>query len=93
MTKHVIRNVETIVAYDEKTGTHAYLPDADIAFDNTELEDCRWFTREEIGAALHRDGSEPDGGDPGAISLAPAISIARSLIRDWYRHGPMLTPA
>ena len=58
-----------------------------------ELEEARWFTREEIGAALHRDGSEPDGGDPGAISLAPAISIARSLIRDWYRHGPMLTPA
>lgn len=37
MTKHVIRNVETIVAYDEKTGSHAYLPDADIAFDNTAI--------------------------------------------------------
>ena len=37
MTRHVIRNVETIVAYDEKTGTHAYLSDADIAFDNTAI--------------------------------------------------------
>ena len=37
MTKHVIRNVETIVAYDEKTGSHAYLSDADIAFDNTAI--------------------------------------------------------
>ncbi|KQV38368.1 MULTISPECIES: amidohydrolase family protein [unclassified Rhizobium] len=37
MTKHVIRNIETIVAYDKKTGTHAYLSDADIAFDDTAI--------------------------------------------------------
>ena len=53
-----------------------------------ELEQARWFTREEIGAALQRDGSEPDG-----VHLAPPISIARSLIGHWYHHGPMLTPA
>lgn len=52
-----------------------------------ELEQARWFTREEVGAALQRDGSEPDG-----IHLAPPISIARSLIGHWYRHGAMITP-
>ena len=53
-----------------------------------ELEQARWFTREEIGAALQRDGSEQEG-----MHLAPPISIARSLIGHWYLHGPMLTPA
>lgn len=54
-----------------------------------ELEDARWFTREEIGAALRRDAA-----DPGGIHLAPPISIARSLIERWYRRpGPTLTPA
>ncbi len=53
-----------------------------------ELEAARWFTREEIGAALQRDGSEAEG-----ILLAPPISIARSLIEHWYRHGPLITQA
>lgn len=39
MTKpvHVIRNVETIVAYDEQTGGHAYLSGGDIAFDEAAI--------------------------------------------------------
>jgi NAD+ diphosphatase len=42
--------------------------------------DARWFTVEEIGAALRRD--EEDDGQ--GILLSPAISIARSLIEHWY---------
>lgn len=53
-----------------------------------ELEDARWFTREEIGEALSRDGSEPEG-----LLLSPPISIARSLIRHWHANGAMLTRA
>ena len=53
-----------------------------------ELEDARWFTREEIGEALARDGSEPEG-----LLLSPPISIARSLIRHWHANGAMLTRA
>lgn len=34
-TIQVLRNVETIVAYDEEAGTHVYLSDGDIAFDET----------------------------------------------------------
>lgn len=39
MTKsiQVIRNVGTIVAYDEVTGSHAYLSDGDIAFDGSAI--------------------------------------------------------
>jgi NAD+ diphosphatase len=46
-----------------------------------ELEDARWFTAEEVGAALARD-IEDDGV---GIRLSPPISISRSLIEHWYR--------
>lgn len=48
-----------------------------------ELEDARWFTREEIGAALARDGHDDGTG----LLLAPSISIARALIEDWYHRS------
>ncbi|HVJ39163.1 MAG TPA: NAD(+) diphosphatase [Stenotrophomonas sp.] len=48
-----------------------------------ELEDARWFTREEVGAALARDGADDGNG----LLLAPSISIARALIEDWYHRG------
>jgi NAD+ diphosphatase len=44
-----------------------------------ELEDARWFSVDEIGAARER-GGEGDG-----ILLSPRISIARSLIEHWYQ--------
>ncbi len=47
-----------------------------------ELEDARWFTAEEVGAALARD-IEDDGV---GIRLSPPISISRSLIEHWYRN-------
>ena len=53
-----------------------------------ELEAARWFTREEVGQALVRGEHEADG-----ILLAPPISIARSLIAHWHKHGAMITPA
>jgi len=41
-----------------------------------ELEDARWFSAEQIGAALRGEGT---------LLLAPALSIARALIEHWYR--------
>jgi NAD+ diphosphatase len=64
------------------------LADADAPQVDGELEEARWFTRQEVGAALARDGSEAEG-----LLLAPAISIARSLIAHWYRNGTVLTRA
>ncbi len=43
--------------------------------DGEEIIDLRWFTRDEIGAALA--GAGPFG-------LPGPASIARALIRDWY---------
>ncbi|WP_313345292.1 NAD(+) diphosphatase [Stenotrophomonas sp.] len=46
-----------------------------------ELEDARWFTADEVGAALARDVDDDGIG----IRLSPPISISRSLIEHWYR--------
>lgn len=46
-----------------------------------ELEDVRWFTREEVGAAMR-----PAPGDEGLL-LSPSISISRWLIEHWYAHA------
>ncbi|NLA68443.1 MAG: NAD(+) diphosphatase [Gammaproteobacteria bacterium] len=46
-----------------------------------ELEDARWFTRDEVGAAL-RGESGPDG-----LLLSPSISISRWLIERWHAGG------
>ncbi|MFT3897822.1 MAG: NAD(+) diphosphatase [Thermomonas sp.] len=51
-------------------------PDAPVAGD--ELEDARWFTREEVGAALR--GESP----PGGLRLSPSISISRWLVERWF---------
>ncbi|MBJ6982297.1 NAD(+) diphosphatase [Luteimonas sp. MC1572] len=45
---------------------------------NDELEDARWFDRDEVGAALRGES-----GDDGLL-LSPSISISRWLIEGWY---------
>jgi NAD+ diphosphatase len=44
-----------------------------------ELEDARWFTFEDIDAALAREGDDGEG-----LLLSPPISIARALIEHWH---------
>jgi NAD+ diphosphatase len=52
-------------------------PDAPRANDD-ELEDARWFTRDEVGAALRGETRE-DG-----LLLSPKLSISRWLVETWY---------
>lgn len=54
---------------------------ADLPIVDGELEDARWFSAEEVGAALARD----DQDDGEGIRLSPPISISRGLIEHWYR--------
>ena len=44
-----------------------------------ELEDARWFTFDEIDAALARDRDDGE-----SLLLSPSISIARALIEHWH---------
>lgn len=64
-------------------GFRAHADGAQLPQVDGELEDARWFTREEVGAALSGQGAD----DPDALQLAPPISIARALIEDWYHQG------
>lgn len=47
----------------------------------SELEDARWFTRDEVGAAL----ASPPGAGP--VQLSPPLSISRWLIAQWHAAG------
>jgi NAD+ diphosphatase len=52
-------------------------PDEPRASDE-ELEDARWFTRDEIGAALRGETREE------GLLLSPQLSISRWLVETWY---------
>lgn len=45
---------------------------------NDELEDARWFSRDEVGAALRGETHEQ------GLLVSPSISISRWLIEHWY---------
>ena len=58
-------------------GFTASADEGPLTVDRDELEDARWFSREDIAAGL-RDG---------ALKLPPPVSIAWRLIEDWYDAG------
>jgi NAD+ diphosphatase len=61
-------------------GCHARATSRDITVDRTELEDARWFTRDEV--VLMFRGEHPDG-----ITIPPPIAIAHHIIRAWVEEG------
>ena len=57
-------------------GCTAEAPSAELTIDRTELEDARWFTRDEVRAAI--------AGEPGAtFQPPPRTAIARTLMEHW----------
>ncbi|MGI9355784.1 MAG: NAD(+) diphosphatase [Rhizobiaceae bacterium] len=52
--------------------------DADIE----ELEECRWFTRDEILATMDGNGPKNEDGSP-ALFIPPKMAIANQLVTDW----------
>ncbi|MGJ4803531.1 NAD(+) diphosphatase [Luteimonas sp. SDU82] len=59
-------------------GFHAEAePDVPVPADD-ELEDARWFSRDEVGAALRGETREA------GLLLSPRLSISRWLIASWY---------
>ena len=57
-------------------GRHAEALSDDIVIDRTELEDARWFTREEVAQMLLR--RHPQG-----LTTPPSVAIAYHIIRAW----------
>ena len=57
-------------------GCHAEALSGDIVVDRSELEDARWFSRDEVTSMLMR--KHPDG-----LSTPPPVAIAHHIIRAW----------
>ena len=61
-------------------GCHALADDDALAIDTTELEDARWFSREETAAMIVR--RHPQG-----LITPPPSAIAHHIIRAWVEDG------
>jgi NAD+ diphosphatase len=57
-------------------GCHCEALDETIVFDGSELEDCRWFSRDEVALMLREE--HPEG-----VKCPPSKAIASFLIRAW----------
>ena len=57
-------------------GCHAYADDKTIVIDETELDDARWFTREEVAYAM-------TGAEDGAFIAPPPFAVAHHLLKWW----------
>jgi NAD+ diphosphatase len=62
------------------TGCHAEAVSTEITIDRTELEDARWFDREEVALMLLRR-------HPERIGTPPPVAIAYHIIRAWVEDG------
>jgi NAD+ diphosphatase len=61
-------------------GCHTKALTREITIDRNELEDARWFTRDEAASMLL--GRHPDG-----LTTPPPVAIAHHLIRAWVERG------
>lgn len=61
-------------------GCHAEAISSEIKVDISELEDARWFSREEAVEMLMRR-------HPGGLSTPPPVAIAHHIIRAWVERG------
>jgi NAD+ diphosphatase len=65
-------------------GCHAEALNDDITVDPNELEDARWFSRDEVALMLMR--RHPDG-----LGTPPPVAIAHHIIRTWVEGESALT--
>ncbi|CAF1159438.1 unnamed protein product [Rotaria sordida] len=65
-------------------GCYTYAIDETITLHDSELEDCRWFSRNEIADMIQRGRNiRLDKNDQG-LRIPPPIAIAHQLIYNWY---------
>lgn len=65
-------------------GCYGEALETDINMDALELEDCRWFSRDEIRAILEGVGPTNDDGSP-KFFMPPKMAIASRLVSDWVK--------
>lgn len=65
-------------------GCHAYALDETVTLHDSELEDCRWFSRTEVQGMIERARNiNLDKNDQG-LRIPPPIAIAHQMISHWY---------
>ncbi len=65
-------------------GCYGEALETDIVKDESELDDCRWFSRDEVLAILKGDGPKNSDGEP-EFFMPPPMAIANRLVTDWAR--------
>jgi NAD+ diphosphatase len=69
-------------------GFHAVAdPDQNFAFNDGEIAEAAWFTRDEVRAALDIGDWSSAAATQSKLLLPGAISIAREIIESWALHG------
>ena len=63
-------------------GCYGEALDDKIDMDAIELDDCRWFSRDEIKAILKKEGPVNEDGSP-QFFTPPPMAIASRLLTDW----------
>jgi len=63
-------------------GCYGEALETDILKDEVELDDCRWFTREEVKLILEEKGPNNEDGSP-EFFMPPKMAIANRLVTDW----------
>lgn len=61
-------------------GCHSHAESGEIEIDRTELEEARWFSRDEVAYAM---GALETGAEDGAFIAPPAYAVAHHLLRWW----------
>ena len=64
-------------------GCYSQTDDTEVTLDVEELEEARWFTREEVAQAM-----ETIGNNDGPFNAPPPAAIAHSLLRWWLEARP-----
>ncbi|CAF3356293.1 unnamed protein product [Rotaria socialis] len=65
-------------------GCYAYATDETITLHDSELEDCRWFSRNEIADMIQRSRNINLDKNDQNLRIPPPIAIAHQLIYNWY---------
>jgi NAD+ diphosphatase len=60
----------------KRQACHALTDDTEIVIDLTELDDARWFSRDEVAHAM-------TGAEDGAFIAPPPFAVAHHLLKWW----------
>ena len=64
-------------------GCYSQTDETEITLDVEELEEARWFTRDEVQLAMDNIPTERGADGPGPFNAPPPAAIAHSLLKWW----------